>query len=95
MTQPDLTTHRWCCILDETMCVDGRYFPAVAIEGHRGCYPTDYDYGNNYKMAKRAVVEMNKSHGLSEHEMVAITLSSIKHQVEGGPCPTCGDPNDP
>jgi len=72
----------YCFYLSETMTTqhaDGsrHYYPAIVRENDPGYYRTDWDYGTDFHLAKRAVASLNQKRGIPPDVVSRIVMSSM------------------
>ncbi len=75
---PNLTEGNYCFYLTErNKRSDGVYSPVIVVRDTEGYYQTDYDYGTDFVLAKRAVDDNNKALGLTKDAVQEIVTSSM------------------
>lgn len=56
---------------------DGGYIPCIAVEGEKGFYPTDWNWGSDLALAEKIADEKNASLGFTPKEAMLIQLSTM------------------
>jgi hypothetical protein len=77
---------RWCYYISGTHKYEGSYVPSMVVEGVRGHYPmlgngscaTPWVWGDTLEEAEESCRVQNHKRGLSDDDVSAIVLSSMK-----------------
>jgi len=57
---------------------DGGYIPCIAVEGERGYYKTDWNWGNDIGLANQIADEKNACLGFTPKEAILIVLGTMR-----------------
>jgi hypothetical protein len=57
---------------------DGGYIPCIAVEGEKGYYKTDWNWGPDFNLANQIADEKNAALGFTPKEAILIQLSTMK-----------------
>lgn len=56
---------------------DGGYIPCIAVEGEKGFYRTDWNWGSDLELAEKICDEKNAALGFTPQEALRIQLSTM------------------
>jgi hypothetical protein len=74
----EMNQSRRCYFIQHTVKdSEGNFIPCIAIEGEKGFYKTDWEWGNDYQLAQDIADEMNEKMGINKHDSSLIVLSSM------------------
>jgi hypothetical protein len=57
---------------------DNGYIPCIAVEGEKGYYKTDWNWGSNLELASQIADEKNAALGFTPKEACMIVLGTMK-----------------
>ena len=72
-----MNENRVYVILETVRADDGGYIPCIAIQGEKGYYKTDWNWGNDLQVANKICDEKNLALGFSPKTAYKIVLSSM------------------
>jgi len=76
---PFTTDKKFCYFIDQSMRDDnGNYTPVIVIEEEQGYYQTDWNLGSDYTCVQDFVNIRNTRLGLSQDEVDAIVINSMR-----------------
>ena len=79
---PLITDKKFCYFIDKSMIDDnGDYSPVIIVEEEAGYYQTDWNLGSDYTCVQDFINIRNTRLGLSQVEVDAIVISSLRNSV--------------
>ena len=57
---------------------DWRYIPCIAVEGEKGYYRTDWNWGTDIELANRIADEKNEALGFTPKEALLIVFGTMR-----------------
>jgi len=70
-------------ILETEIAEDGGYIPCIAVEGERGYYRTDWNWGKDKEQAQKFCDERNELAGISKEEAYKIIMGTMGFKFTG------------
>lgn len=56
---------------------DGGYIPCIAVEGEKGYYRTDWNWGTDKDLAQKICDEKNANLGITPREAILVVLGTM------------------